>query len=228
MARLPQHTPRPQTLEEMFGINQGPGQAPSSVMFNDYLASIPETNEQRREGAMLANMDARTNASMAADLEEANAIRAARNAGFTGSHPLREQADYATEQKLNLLLKPRQLEVDAAAKNLQARQAFEASEGAKDRAAALARTQMIQDATTGRTNFVQGQINNRADAKDNKRNMWGRAWDWLMGPDEQSAQAAPAASGGGVVMMMTPSGDVVPVPAAEVPEAEANGARRVQ
>jgi hypothetical protein len=212
---------RPQSLRQMFGIEPEVGQEPSGIAFNDYLANIPPTYEQQREGAVLSDMDARTNASMADDLAESNKVRDARNMGFEGSYPLREQDEYGANQKLRQILLPKQMELEAENSRLANTQQFTAGQNDLNRAAANERAAATQT----------GQDRRAAESRAHSLNMarqTGRikGEGWLSslfggGGDEPEAAAS------GVVMMQTPSGDVVPIPAEEVAEAEANGAVRV-
>lgn len=215
-------TQRPATLQQMFGIEPEVGHEPSGIAFNN---AIPPSIEKQREAGILANMDARTNASMAHDLDEANAVRAAREMGFDGSYPLREQSDYTAQQKLAQVLLPKQYELAAADRRLQQQQEFNAAEGERDRAASMDRVRAAQSGQNNRVSAQQAAITARANQQQqNKRGAIGRAWDWLTGSSQQPQQ--PTSSG--PVMMMTPAGDIVPVPSELVAEAEANGATRVQ
>lgn len=213
---------RPQTLQQMFGLDPEVGQEPSSIAFNDYLANIPQTSEQQRESGVLAGMDARTNASMASDLAEANQVRDARNLGFGGTYPLREQEEYGANQKLRQILLPKQMELEAENTRLVNTQQFTAGQNEMNRSAADARAAQTQAGMNRRAEESRAHALNMA--KQTGR-IKGQSWlSSLFGGGDD----APEASGGsGVVMMQTPSGDVVPVPAEEVAEAEANGAVRV-
>lgn len=57
--------------------NQQPGRVPSGIAMNDYLASIPPTNEQGRESAILQGLDERLAGREASDrkLQEADMLR---------------------------------------------------------------------------------------------------------------------------------------------------------
>lgn len=79
---LPRQPVDGQTFEEMMGLTPGPGQVPSSAMFNDYIAQRPLTREQQNEQGTINAMDARTDASFANDLNQSRAIANARNQGF--------------------------------------------------------------------------------------------------------------------------------------------------
>ena len=213
---------RPQSLRQMFGVDDEVGQAPSGIAFNDYLASMPPTYEQQREGAVLSDMDARTNASMASDLAEANQVRDARNMGFDGTYPLREQEEYGVNQKLRQILLPKQLELDAENRRLAATQEFTANQNEQNRVAANNRAAATQTGMDRRAAESRAHALNMA--KQTGR-IKGQSWlSSLFGGGDDAPEAA---GGSGVVMMQTPSGDVVPVPAEEVAEAEANGAVRV-
>ena len=143
--------------------------------------------------------------------------------GFDGSHPLREQADYGAQQKLAQILLPKQYELAAAEKRLQAQQEFEAAEGERNRAASMARVQAAQAGQTGRTNTTQSAITARANQQQaNKRGALGRAWDWLTG-SEQAPAAAPA-SNGPVTMMDPNTGETRQVAAEMVEQYLARGA----
>jgi hypothetical protein len=217
---LARQTARQASLAQMLGIEPEVGQEPSSLAFNN---AIPPSIEKQREAAVLASMDARTNASMARDLEEANAVRAARNMGFEGSYPIREQNDYAAQQKLAQILLPKQYELAAADKRLQQQQAFDAAEGERNRAASMERVQAAQGGQNNRVAAQQAAITARANQQQqNKRGALGRAWDWMTGG---SQPVAPASAPSGPVIMMDPnSGETRQVPAEMVEQYLSRGA----
>ena len=187
---------RPQSLRQMFGVDDEVGQEPSGIAFNDYLASIPPTYEQQREGGVLAGMDARTNASMASDLAEANQVRDARNMGFDGSYPLREQDEYTANQKLQLLLKPQEAELAAEEKRLATQQAFTASQNEQNRVAANQRAAATQAGADQRS--AANRAHQMEMAQKTGRIKSGGDWDWLTSlmpgeEEDEPVAVAPAA-----------------------------------
>lgn len=92
---------QPQSFEEMMGLEKGPGEIPSGTQFNDYIAQRPLTREQQSEKGTLDAMDARTDASFAADLAQAKAVGNARNSGFESP---RSQEEYLFKREHNAKL----------------------------------------------------------------------------------------------------------------------------
>lgn len=125
---LPRMAARPSSLRELLGLDPQPGEVPSGIAFNE---AIPESMERTREAQTLASMDARTSASMAQDLAEANAVRGAREQGFTGMYPLREQQEYLANQKLRELLEPRKLELETAQQTAETLREFQTGQQAE-------------------------------------------------------------------------------------------------
>jgi hypothetical protein len=122
---------------------------------NDYLASIPRTGEQNREASILQDMDARASASLDRDLGEAEAVRSARNLGFDGTYPVRQQQEDVAMKKLQQLLMPKQIEQQTEMMKAGASQA----EAERSRAAAMERAQLGQTgqdrrAAEGRTHAL--------------------------------------------------------------------------
>lgn len=179
------------SLIQLLRMKPGLGETPS----NDFNWLIPESIEKQRESGVLANMDARTNASMAEDLEEANAVRGARNMGFTGSNPLREQSDYGAMQKLQQILLPKQMELQIAQQENEAQNA----RATQAQTAAMEREKFKQGAMTDRSAMVRKAIEDYA-------RLTGKVpepgWlESLFGGSEEDEAAAPmsaAPASGGV------------------------------
>ena len=156
-----------------------------------------QTNpEMQRQAGVLNSMNQRTDATMAHDLEDAEAVRHARNLGFNGSYPLREQDEYTANQKLQLLLKPQEAELAAEEKRLAAQQAFTASQNEQNRVAANQRAAATQ------TGADQRSAANRAHqmemAQKTGRIKSGGDWDWLTSlmpgeEEDEPVAVAPAA-----------------------------------
>ena len=233
---------RPQSLRQMFGVDDEVGQVPSGIAFNDYLASIPPTYEQQREGGILSDMDARTNASMADDLATNNKVRDARNMGFEGTHPLREQADFNANQELEKLLAPRRLEVEAQEANLAATREFNASQRDQDREL---RRDIAQGTQSGQNERLversaAAAANQVKPGKNPLRKLFGGYFGIDTNEDVQRAEQAKvrdsvrqqmtsAGPMGGGKMMVSPDGsEQVMVPADRVDEYLAKGARIVE
>ncbi len=223
---LARQTQQPMSLARMFGVEPEVGQQPSGIAFNDYLANIGPTNEQQREAGVLAHAGARTNASMANDLEEANAVEAARNMGFDGSYPLQEQAQWSADQKLRQILIPEQMKLQAAMLEKETGREFNASQGALDRASRERIATGSQATQMGKTQATQNGVAHRQ-AMDawNKRGMFSKLGDWLSGAQPPQAPAGAAVTGNTVKMMDPTTGDTRDVPADRVNEYLARGAQ---
>lgn len=216
----------PQGLRSLFGLQPEPGQTPDSTAFNDYLANIPLTNEQSREAGVIAGADARTDASMVHDLDEANAVRDARNRGYDGSYPLEDQANVAYNQRLKMLLLPKQMDLEASANEKEAARIFTAGQGQMDRESRERIAAGTQEASLNRVNTQQQAITSRAQqAADAKRSWLSK----LFSPSKPAAPAAPVAAAGapGRILMEAPNGEQDYVDPARVAEFEAKGARVV-
>lgn len=174
---------RQNPLRMLLRLDEQLGLAPSAIDFN---LAIPESLEKAREANVLAGADARAGASLNRDLEEANAVREARNLGFEGSYPLREQADYTAAQKLQTLLAPL-LAREAADQD---RQAFAAQENERNRAAAMERANLGQQGQDRRS--AENRAAAIAMAKATGRIPGPGILDSLFGGGEEDMTPAPA------------------------------------
>jgi len=210
---------------QFLGLRPEAGQQPSGIEFNDYLASISPTNEQQREASTLAAMDNRIEGGIQSDLAEADAVRSARNLGFEGTYPLREQADYTADQKLRQILAPKQMEMEAELMNRDVTRQFQAEQAQKDRDARAQIAAGTQAGQMNRVNAQQGAINARAQqTQAAKQNPLSKLFGWMTGSGEQAAPAAPS----GPVTMMDPStGETRQVPAELVQQYLSRGAQVV-
>jgi len=229
---LARQTQRPASLAQMFGVEPEVGREPSSIAFNDYLANIEPTNEQRREGGVIDSAAARTDASMASDLAEAEAVREARNLGFEGSYPLQEQAQWSADQKLRQLLIPEQMKLESARTERETGREFDANQRAMDRSS---REKIASGAQAGQTGRVQAQqqgiASRQQQAQQAKQGGISKLYNWLTGSGQAQANPAaptqaPAASGD-VTMIDPTTGETASVPAARVNEYLARGAQIV-
>lgn len=224
--------PRAQTnpLRGFLGLNDlqpGPGEIPSGELFN---RSIEPSIERSREAATLASLDARTAASMQADLGRANAVRSARQAGYESPEAAIMAAE-AREQERALAV-PR-LQQETARIGLRAQQQtreqaqqFEAAQNLQKQ---TAQAKIAAQAEAGRNERARLPLR----AKPTEQNALSK---FFFG--DRSVAAAPASTVGmnvpnsgmstQVVQMQTPLGDIVDVPLDEVEEAEAQGAVRIQ
>lgn len=124
---LPRQVPvQRNPLSDFLGLSGAPGEQPSGVAFNDYLASRPKTFEQQREAGVLSDMDNRAEAGIQHDLQQAEAVRGARAHGFNGSFPLEEQEQAAEEAKLKLATEPHRVAGEYAVKAAESKAAAQA------------------------------------------------------------------------------------------------------
>lgn len=230
MPRLPRYQQQPASLAQMFGLEPEVGKAPSSIAFNDYLGGIADAdgmNERNREARIIAEMDNRASALNDADRLEANAVRGARNMGFDGTFPLREQADYGHTQKLRQILLPEQMKLEAARTERETGRAFDASQRDLDRRSREGIATGAQSAQLNRVNAQQQAITARAnEAREAKRGPVSRLFSWLTGSGGSATPTAPAAPNGasGMVLMEAPTGEQQMVDASRVQEFLAKGA----
>jgi hypothetical protein len=217
------------SLYQMFKLNQNafPGVNPGafSAEANDEASATDMSNESQRERALLNESNTRAEAGIRQDLVEADQVRGARNMGFEGSHPLREQADYTANQKLRQVLLPEQIKLEAALAEQRNNETFTSQQHELDR---QSREKMAAGAQAGQMNRVNAQQSAITARQPDKRG-------WLMkmlgiGAPPAAAQSAPAAQdgGSGMVMMEAPTGEQQMVPAARVQEFLAKGAQLVQ
>jgi hypothetical protein len=221
---------RPATLQQMLGLEPEVGQEPSSIAFNN---AIPASIEKQREAGIIAGIDARTNASMADDLAEAEAVRGARNMGFQGTYPLQEQANYAAEQKLRQILIPEQMKLQAAMMERETGREFDANQRDLDRKSRESIASGAQAAGLSRVQAQQSGINARQQqAQEAKRNPLSKLFGWLTGSGGSAAlPTVPTqvpTGNEGMVLMEAPTGEQQAVPAARVQEFLAKGARVVE
>lgn len=149
---LARQTAQRNPLREFLGLEAGPGETPSGVAFNDYLASIPNTAEQDREAGVLADMDERAETGIRLDLQKAHDTKKARQEyGMQGSYPLREMGEYEAAQKLKPLMALKQMDVDSADKRFGAQQQLTRGENELDRTAALERAKLSQTGQDARS-----------------------------------------------------------------------------
>lgn len=216
-------------LSRMFRVNQNqfPGVQPG--MFNEEInTAIPGGIERQREAATLSALDARTQQGLDQDLEEAEAVRGARDMGFQGQFPMREAADWQAEQKLGMLLAPERERTRQEAMKMQGAQAergaardFQAQQGMQDRAS---REGIAARAQAGQTERAQLPLREKAEDTDG----WGNLFGLFGGKKAQAAPATAAApSASGMIEMIDPAdGAVFSVSPSEAIEAESLGAVR--
>lgn len=240
MATLPRTTPR--AVSRFFGLDPEPGRTPDASEFNDYLASIPPTVEQQREMSVLSDANTRAEAGIRRDLTEAQAVRDARNRGFTGSYPLREQEDEAANQKLKQLLLPKQMELQAEMQNREAQREFTANQNQQDR---KLRAQIAQGTQAGQNQRLAARS---ADIAARQVKLGNNPLRRLLSPfgimdsneavrdkeaqrvrqNVQSQMQGAAGDGGTTIMEDPATGEQVYVPNERVQEYVAKGARIVE
>lgn len=240
--------PQMQQLYNMFKINPQafPGVNPATFanQANEEAANVRPTFEQQREAGVLADSSDRAEIGIRSDLEEAQKVRDARNMGFEGSYPLKQQKDEEDRSAMARLLMPKQMELQAAAMNQDATRQFAAGEHDQDRAS----RESIAAASQQGQNQRQGVSAGNAAAKSVKlgSNPLRSLFGGYMGIDtneqvqqheqervRSSVQSQMGMSGGqsgssGMVQMVAPDGGPMTVPQDRVDEMEALGARRVQ
>lgn len=238
------------SLYNLFKINPGafPGTNPGAFndVANDEIADTSASYkayspEMQREQEILHNADQRAEIGIRGDLNEASQVRQARNLGFEGSYPLKQQQDETERSALAKVLLPKQMELQAELANKDATREFSASQGAMDRATRL---QIAQGSQSGQNQRSQQRSEDVAARGVKLGHNPLRSFLSPLGimdsneqvqKDEQNrvrgnmrSATSPTASSGTVIMEDPNSGEQVYVPNERVAEYEAKGARRVQ
>lgn len=159
-----------QELYNMFRINPNAFAGVNPGAFNEaanagiaedtagYKATSPEM--QREQGIMGAEA-ARTEAGLQQDRATSEAVRAAREQGFTGMYPLRDVEEYKAEQALKLLLEPKKLEVETAQQNAETMRAFQMAQQAE----------RLKESEQQNTERIKAAAERQRQAQDHARNM---------------------------------------------------------
>lgn len=239
------------SLYNLFKINPGsfPGVNPGAfadVANNDIADETAqykaESPEMQREQEILHNADQRAEVGIRGDLNEAAKVRQARNLGFEGSYPLKQQQDEEERSALAKVLLPKQMELRAEMENRAATRDFNANQASQDRAT---RVQIAQGSQTGQNQRLQQRSEDVAArgvklGKNPLRSFLSPIG--IMDSNEQVQKdeqnrvrgnmraqiTSPSGSDGTTIMEDPNTGEQVYVPNDRVAEYEAKGARRVQ
>lgn len=236
------------SLYNLFRVNPGafPGVNPGA--FNDAAnedAAIDSVNykatspEMQREQDMLGAADQRAEIGIRGDLAEAQQVRQARDLGYDGSLPLKQKAEADTRSALAKVLLPKQMELEAAARNQAATREFTASENDQNR---LSRESIAQGSQQGQN---QRMIDRSADVAARSVKAGSNPLRWLLSPtglvdsnaavqakeqqrvrDQVKSQMSGVTGSSVMVPMIAPDGGPLSVPEDRVTEMEAHGARR--
>lgn len=182
-----------QSLYQMFRINPGmfPGTNPG-VFNNEINSAIPESIEKQREAALLSGADHRAEIGIRDDLAKAEAVRGARERGFTGTYPLQEQEQDLVNQKLRQVLLPKQMELEAAQLNRQESREFTAGQNQLNRDAMQTRIETTQQGQDRRLAERGADIAARSVKKGNNplRKLFGGMMGVESNEDIQAREAA--------------------------------------
>lgn len=240
--------PGMQQLYNMFRVNPNafagvnPG-AFSEEANNEIAQTTAQHNvlspEKRGEQELLDNADQRAEVGIRSDLAEADAVRQARNMGYNGSHPLKDQAETQARQKLQMMLAPEQMKLQASLIDKDNQREFTAGQNKLNRESMMERTQVGQQGQSQR----QTEAAANAAAKSVKlghnplRSLFGGVIPGYQS-NEQVQQAEANRMRESVrgqmnqqqnaVAMQAPDGRRLMVPAEKVEELEAAGAMRIQ
>lgn len=153
-------------LYNMFRVNPNafPGTNPGAFA-DEANAEIAQTTaehnatspEKLGEQDLLDKADQRNEVGIRGGLAEADAVRQARNMGFNGSNPLKDEAEYQAEQKLRQLIIPERMKLEASLSDKENQREFSANQNKLNRDAMMQRTQAGQQGQNQRQTEAAAQ-----------------------------------------------------------------------
>lgn len=238
--------PGMQQLYNMFRVNPNafagvnPG-AFSEEANNEIAQTTAQHNvlspEKRGEQELLDNADQRAEVGIRGDLAEADAVRQARNMGYNGSHPLKDQAETQARQKLQMMLAPEQMKLQASLIDKDNQREFTAGQNKLNRESMMERTQAGQQGQNQRQTEAAANAAARAVKPGNSILRKFLSPLGIMDSNEQVQQAeqqrmrqsvrnsAVSSGPGNTVHMIAPNGEEADVPEAMVQDYLSKGAR---